>query len=79
MIIKVYEQPKVLLAKREFVSYVVDDEEGEEEAMRRVFTIGEPLEIVAKVSSDKCVSGFGYIVYDAENEASFVVDIGLLE
>ncbi len=82
-IVEVYTIPKEIEVKIDFTfDYIEFDDSGEDilpfEANKK-YKKGDMLTAVAKVKSDSCESGYGFIIFDEELEESGVVDASLFK
>ncbi|MGN7942198.1 hypothetical protein [Virgibacillus sp. 6R] len=82
-IIEVYPKPKEIEVKIDFTfDYIAFDDSGEDilpfEAYKR-YKKRDMLIAVAKIKSDSCESGYGFIIFDEELEESGVVDVSLFQ
>lgn len=78
-----YPIPKVITIAEPFscdyIEYIPFGDEVITQANVRYFEAGEEAVAIAQVSTDECVSGYGYIIYDEQVAQSFVIDISLFK
>lgn len=79
MIIEFYESIRTGKAITHFVHECVSEEELEDSLKCLSYVQGDAFQVLSKVKSDLCDSGYGYIVYDEVNEESFIVDSNFIE
>jgi hypothetical protein len=79
MLIKTYNPPVEMTVKSEFVSTYIFYIDNDEITKRKTYKVGDKVNVLGKVKSDGCVSGYGYIAYDEAIMQSFVFDTSLLE
>lgn len=45
----------------------------------RNFEVGDIVIALAQISSDECISGYGYVIFDEQAKRAFLVDISLFK